>query len=148
MTDYALKFAEAAQKLTGVDDVHKPWEQAHRMYQTLGPVLAAHDVFICPTNNAPVGEGRSRSVGPDTSPWTGKKVDPEYRLGDDPPVQHAAQLPGAVGAVGPCARRAFRPASRSWAAPGTMRRVFRAALAYEKAVGGWYAAQGNDRPRL
>lgn len=53
MTDYALKFAATAKKATGIDDVHKAWEQIHRMYQTLGPVMAKHDVLICPTNNAP-----------------------------------------------------------------------------------------------
>ena len=53
MTDYALKFAEAAKRHSTMDDIHKPWARAHIMYQTLGPVLARNDLFICPTNNAP-----------------------------------------------------------------------------------------------
>ena len=68
MTDYALKFAEAARRNSTMDDIHKPWERTHRMYQTLGPVLASHDVFICPTNNAP-------SVKADHDPW-----DPDFRV--------------------------------------------------------------------
>ena len=53
MTDYALKMAAAIEKTTGIDDVHKAWAEAHHMYQTLGPVLEANDVFICPTLNLP-----------------------------------------------------------------------------------------------
>jgi Asp-tRNA(Asn)/Glu-tRNA(Gln) amidotransferase A subunit family amidase len=145
MTDYALKMAEAIGRQTTIDDVHKPWEQAHRMYQTLGPVLAAHDVFICPTNNAP-------SVRADHDPWdpdftvAGKKVDPEYgwvmthqfnMLHNCPvlsvPSGHAATgVPTGIQIVG-----------RTW----DDARVFKAALAYEQAVGGWYTGKGK-RPVL
>ena len=145
MTDYALKFAEVAQRMTGIDDVHKVFAQAHRMYQTLGPVLEAHDVFICPTNNAP-------SVKADHDPFdphftvAGKKVDPEQRwemthqfnmLQNCPvlsvPSGHAATgVPTGIQIVG----RTFDDA-----------RVFKAALAFEKAVGGWYATR-EKRPAL
>ena len=30
MTDYALKFAEAAKRNSGMDDIHKPWERTHK----------------------------------------------------------------------------------------------------------------------
>jgi len=145
MTDYAVKFAKVAQKMTGADDAHRPWGQAHAMYQTLGPVLAAHDVFICPTNNAP-------SVKADHDPYdetftvAGKKVDPEYgwvmthqfnMLHNCPvlslPSGHAETgVPTGIQIVG-----------RTW----DDARVFRAALAYEKAVGGWYGAK-KTRPAL
>jgi amidase len=143
MTDYALKFAEVAEKATGPDDVHKVFEQAHRMYQTLGPVLDAHDVFICPTNNA-------ASVRADHDPCdpaftvAGKRVDPEYgwvmthqfnMLQNCPvlsvPSGHAATgVPTGIQIIG----RTFDDAT-----------VFKAALAYEKAVGGWYG-DGAKRP--
>lgn len=145
MTDYALKFANAARKNTSIDDVHKAFEQAHRMYQTLGPVLAAHDVFICPTNNAP-------SVKADHDPFdphftvAGRRVDPEYgwvmthhfnMLHNCPvlsvPSGHAATgVPTAIQIVG----RTYDD-----------QRVFKAALAYEKAVGGWYTGSAK-RPIL
>jgi amidase len=145
MTDYAIRFAEVAGKLTGPDDVHKPWAQAHAMYQTLGPVLASHELFICPTSNAP-------SVRADHDPWdqsftvAGQKVDPEYgwvmthqfnMLHNCPvlsvPSGHAeTKVPTGIQIVG-----------RTW----DDAKVFRAALAYEKAVGGWYGAK-KDRPRL
>ena len=145
MTDYALKFAEAARRNSTMDDIHKPWERTHKMYQTLGPVLASHDVFICPTNNAP-------SVRADHDPWdpdfrvNGKKVDPEFgwvmthqfnMLHNCPvlsvPSGHAASgVPTGIQIVG-----------RTW----DDARVFKAALAYEKALGGWYTGKGK-RPVL
>jgi len=145
MTDYALKFAEAAKRNTAMDDVHRPWQRAHLMYQTLGPVLAKHDVFICPTNNAP-------AVKADHDPWdpdfriNGKTVDPEFgwvmthqfnMLHNCPvlalPSGHAASgVPTGIQIVG-----------RSW----DDARVFKAGLAYEKALGGWYTAKGK-RPQL
>jgi len=145
MTDYARKFAEVAKAQTGIDDVHRVFEQAHRMYQTLGPVLARNDVFICPTNNAP-------SVKAEHYPWdphftvAGKKADPEYgwvmthqfnMLQNCPvislPSGHAATgVPTGIQIVG----RSFDDA-----------RVFKAALAYEKAVGGWYTAEAK-RPHI
>ena len=145
MTDYARKFADVAKKQTGIEDVHRVFEQAHRMYQTLGPVLARNDVFICPTNNAP-------SVKAEHDPWdphftvAGQKADPEYgwvmthqfnMLQNCPvislPSGHAATgVPTGIQIVG----RSFDDA-----------RVFKAALAYEKALGGWYTNEAK-RPAL
>ena len=141
MTDYALKFAENAERASGMDDIHKPWSRTHQMYQTLGPVLAAHDVFICPTNNFP-------SVKAEHDPWdqsftvNGKKADPEFgwvmthqfnMLHNCPvlalPTGHAANgVPTSMQIVG-----------RTW----DDARVFKAGLAFEQAVGGWYTGKGK-----
>lgn len=143
MTGYALKFAEAAERHSTIDDVHKPWARSHAMYQTLGPVLASHDVFICPTNNL-------AAVKAEHDPWdqaftvNGKKADPEYgwvmtaqfnMLHNCPvlavPSGHTAQgVPTGIQIVG-----------RTW----DDARVFRAGLAYEKALGGWYTSR-EKRP--
>jgi amidase len=132
-------------KSTAIDDVHKSWEQVHRMYQTLGPVLAKYDLLICPTNNAP-------AVKADHDPWdknftvAGKPADPEYgwvmthqfnMLHNCPvlsvPSGHAATgVPTGIQIVG-----------RTW----DDAHVFRAALAYEKALGGWYTDK-KKRPKL
>lgn len=145
MTDYALKFAEAAERNSTMDDIHRPWQRTHLMYQSLGPILEDHDVFICPTNNAP-------AVRADHDPWdpnyrvNGKKVDPEFgwvmthqfnMLHNCPvlsvPTGHAATgVPTAMQIVG-----------RTW----DDARVFKMALAFEKEVGGWYTT-GDKRPRL
>lgn len=136
MTDYALKMADAVAWNSTIDDVHKAWARAHAMYSTLGPVLAAHDVFVCPTNNYV-------AVKADHDPWdphftvNGKKADPEYgwvmthqfnMLSNCPvlsvPSGSTRQgIPTGIQIVG----RTFDDPS-----------VFRAAFAFEDAVGGWY----------
>jgi Asp-tRNA(Asn)/Glu-tRNA(Gln) amidotransferase A subunit family amidase len=145
MTDYALKMAEAIERNSTIADVHKPWTRSDAMYQTLGPVLAKHDVFICPTNNAP-------GVRADHDPWdmsfsiNGKKADPEYgwvmthqfnMLHNCPVISlpsgfATSGVPTGIQIVG----RTFDDA-----------RVFKAALAYEKAVGGWFGDK-KKRPKL
>jgi Asp-tRNA(Asn)/Glu-tRNA(Gln) amidotransferase A subunit family amidase len=136
MTDYALKLAEAIDRVTLIDDVHKAWEASHRMYQALGPLLASHDVFICPTLAVP-------AVPAEHDPWdedfriNSVKVDPEYgwvlthpfNMLHNCPVMSvpsgfaANRVPTGIQIVGPT----FDDA-----------RVFRVALAYEKATGGWF----------
>ena len=145
MTDYALKFAAAAERQSAIDDVHKPWERTHTMFQTLGPVLASHDVFICPTNNL-------AAVKADHDPWdenfavNGKKADPEsgwvmthqFNMLHNCPVlavpsgRTSQGIPTGIQIVG-----------RTW----DDARVFRAGLAYEKALGGWFTSK-EKRPAI
>ncbi|HTN95428.1 MAG TPA: amidase family protein, partial [Nordella sp.] len=145
MSDYTLKLADTVERSTRIDDVHKAWEQAHLMYQTLGPVLAGHDVFICPTLAVP-------AVRADHDPWdpdfrvNGVKVDAEYgwvmthpfNMLQNCPVmavpsgRAASGVPTGIQIVG----RTFDDA-----------RVFKAAFAYEKAVGFWFT-DPKTRPRL
>jgi amidase len=144
MTDYALKFAEAAKRNSNMDDIHKPWARTHAMYQTLGPILAKYDVFICPTTNLP-------ALKANHDPWdqsftvNGKKADPEYgwvmthqfnMLHNLPvlsvPSGHALNsVPTGIQIVG---------------ASYDDTTVFRAALAYENALGGWYT-KATSRPK-
>ena len=142
MTGYALKFAEAAERHSTMDDIHKPWARAHAMYQTLGPILESNDVFICPTNNA-------AAVKADHDPWdenftvNGQKADPEFgwvmthpfNMLHNCPVMSvpSGYAPSGVPTGIQIAARTFDDG-----------RVFKAALAYEKAVGGWYSVM--DRP--
>jgi Asp-tRNA(Asn)/Glu-tRNA(Gln) amidotransferase A subunit family amidase len=145
MTDYALKMAEAVEKNTQIDDVHKAWAQAHLMYQTFGPVMEAHDIFVCPTLNLP-------AVHADHDPWdpefrvNGVKVDGEYgwvmthqfNMLHNCPVMAvpsgfaSSGVPTGIQIVG----RTFDDAT-----------VFKAALAYEKAAGGWFT-DAKSRPKL
>jgi Asp-tRNA(Asn)/Glu-tRNA(Gln) amidotransferase A subunit family amidase len=141
MTDYALKMAEAAKRNSTMDDIHKPWARTHEMYQTLGPVLASHDVFICPTNNAP-------SIKADHDPWdqnykvNGKKADPEYgwvmthqfNMLHNCPVMSVPSGHASTGVP-----TGIQIVARTW----DDGRVFKAALTYEKAVGGWYTGKGK-----
>lgn len=145
MTDYALKTADAIEKNTGIDDVHKSLAQTHRMYQTLGPVLAAHDLFICPTLNIP-------AVHADHDPWDpdfrvlGLRADGEYgwimthqfNMLHNCPVM---ALPSGFAESG--VPTGIQIVGRTFDDAG----VFKAALAYEKAVGGWFTER-KKRPRL
>lgn len=144
MNDYSLRMAEVA-AAASLEDVHKSWQRTHQMYQTLGPILDKYDIFICPTNNA-------AGVKADHDPWdlsftvNGKKADPEYgwimthpfnMLHNCPvmsvPSGHAASgVPTGIQIVGP-----------TWRDDN----VFKAALAYEKALGGWYN-NNSSKPRL
>jgi len=145
MTDYALKFADAVERNSTMDDIHKPWARIHDMYRTLGPVLASHDVFICPTNNLP-------AVKADHNPWNetftvnGKKADPEYgwvmthqfNMLHNCPV---LAVPSGFTSYG--VPTGIQIVARTW----DDARCFRAGLAFEKALGGWYTDR-QKRPKL
>lgn len=139
MTDYALKFAAAAARNSGMDDIHKPWARTHAMYQTLGPVLARNDVFICPTNNLP-------ALKADHDPWdasftiNGKKADPEYGWVMTHQFNMLHNLPVLAVPSGFAASgvpTGIQIVGRSYDDV----RVFRAGLAYEHALGGWFKSR-------
>ena len=145
MTGYALKFAEAAEAGSSIDDVHKPWGRAHTMYQTFGPMLAAHEVFICPTNNL-------AAVKADHDPWdqnftvNGKSADPELGW---VMTYHFNMLHNCPVLAVPSGRTAEGIPTGIQIVARTLddTRVFKAGLAYEKALGGWYT-EGQKRPNL
>ncbi len=142
MTDYALKMADAVLNTTA-DDVHKALARAHHMYQTLGPVLEAHDIFLCPNNNLP-------AVKAEHDPWdqgftvNGKPADPEFgwimsyhfNMLHNCPV---LAVPSGFASNG--VPTGLQIVARSF----DDARVFRAGLAYEEAVGGWYTGR-EGRP--
>jgi Asp-tRNA(Asn)/Glu-tRNA(Gln) amidotransferase A subunit family amidase len=145
MTDYALKLADAIEQGSGIDDVHKAWAMAHRMYATLGPILARNEVFICPTLNLPAVKAEHDPSDPNFF-VAGVKVDGEngwvmtqqFNMLHNCPVlavpsgRAANGIPTGIQIVGPT----FDDA-----------RVFQAGLAYEQAVGGWYR-KDSDRPKI
>jgi len=145
MTDYALKFADAVERNSAMDDIHKPWARIHAMYQTLGPVLAGYDVFVCPTNNlAAVKAGHD--------PWdenftvNGKKVDPEYgwvMTHQFNMLHNCPVLAVPSGATSYGVPTGIQIVARTW----DDARCFKAGLAYEKALGGWYTDR-KKRPKL
>ena len=136
MTDYALRFAEAAEKATGIDDVHKAWARAHEMYRTLGPVLAAHDVLVCPTLNLPAVAADHDPYDPDFR-VAGQRVDGEwgwvmthqFNILHNCPV---LSVPSGKASNG--VPTGIQIVARSF----DDARVFAVAAAYEAAVGGWY----------
>jgi Asp-tRNA(Asn)/Glu-tRNA(Gln) amidotransferase A subunit family amidase len=145
MTDYALKFAEHAKGSSTIEDVHKPFERAHVMYQTLGPVLEKFDLFMCPTNNAP-------AVLADHDPWdqsytvNGKSVDPESGWVMTFPFNMLHNLPVLAVPSGHASTgvpTGIQLVGKSF----DERQIFQAALAYEQECGGWFTKSTN-RPKL
>ena len=76
LCDYTQRFAEAARKTT-LKDLCRALETVDRMYQSFGPMMEKHEIFICPTNTVP-------AVKADHDPWDvnftvdGVKADAEY----------------------------------------------------------------------
>jgi len=145
MTDYALRFAEAAEKTTGIDDVHKAWEQAHQMYQTLGPVLATHDVLVCPTLNLPAVAADHDPFDPDFH-VAGQRVDGEwgwvmthqFNILHNCPVMSVPSGKASTGVP-----TGIQIVARSF----DDARVFAVAAAFEAAVGDWFRDPAG-RPAL
>ena len=145
MTDYALKFAAAALHQSTIDDVHKAWARIHDMYQTMGPVLASHDVFICPTNSL-------AAVKADHDPFdenftvNGKRVNAEtgwYM------THHFNMLHNCPVLAVPSGRttQGIPTGIQIVARPLDDARAISAGLAYEKALGGWFTTK-EKRPVL
>src|SRR5687767_11503066 len=134
-----------AERQSSLDDVHKSFERAHKMYQTLGPVLASHDVFICPTLNL-------AAVAANHDPWdkqftvNGKKADPEYgwiMTHQFNMLHNCPVLSVPSGFTSQGVPTGIQIVARPWDDAG----CFRAGFAYEKALGGWYTDK-NKRPTL
>ncbi len=141
MTDYALKFAETARRNSTLDDVHKPWQRAHANYQTLGPVLQAHDIFICPTNNA-TNVKADHDPGDENYTVNGKPADPEYGWVMTHPFNMLHNCPVLAVPSGFASNgvpTGIQIVGRTW----DDARVFKAALAYEKALGGWFTKRAS-----
>jgi len=118
------------------------------MYETFGPIMETHDVFICPTLSLPAVEAEFLEVRDQQLRINGKTsklnavlgwcmTTPFNTLSRCPvlsvPSGHAKnRVPTGIQIVG----RTYEDAT-----------VFQAATAYEAAVGGWYRDAAH-RPKL
>ncbi|MBL8708788.1 MAG: amidase [Rhodospirillaceae bacterium] len=146
MTTYARNFARKGAKSSAAD-FFKSMEGAVRMYQTFGPMMEKYDVFICPTNALPAVKadfdenkdevrinGKISSL-PKVLAWC--MTPPFNTLSRCPvlavPTGHAGNgVPTSIQIVG----RTYADAD-----------VFRAGIAFETALGGWYGTR-RTRPDL
>lgn len=146
MTEYAVDFAKHGAKSTAADFL-RSMDEATRMYMTLGPILEKYDVLICPTTALPAVRA---DFEPTRHPLkiNGKKVDlwpiiawcmttPFNTMSRCPvlsvPSGHATNgVPTGIQIVG----RTYCDAD-----------VFRAGMAYEAALGGWYREK-KTRPAI
>lgn len=111
---------------------------ANHMYRSLGPVLAAHDLLICPTMTIPAVPADHemfaagfRIDGQEVDPEFGYSATHQFNILRNLPVMSlpsgfaASGVPTGIQIVG----RSFDDAT-----------VHRAAFAYERARGGWYGS--------
>ena len=146
MTPYAVDFAKHGSKSTAADFL-RSMEVATRMYATLGPILEKYNLLLCPTNALPAVRadfdptlhdvkinGKKLDVWPIiawcmTTPFNTMSRCPVLSV---PSGRAANGVPTGIQIVG----RTYCDAD-----------VFRAGMAFETAVGGWYGKPGT-RPAL
>lgn len=137
LTSYARALIVVAPDVPGTA-LMRCYQSAGAMYATLGPILERFDALICPTNGLPAPAAdydQSRDVpvvdGAPVHPFYGWKLTLPFNMLSRCPVLsaptgHAAnRVPTGMQIVG-----------RPWAEVD----VLRIGLAYEQAVGGWYAS--------
>lgn len=141
---YTRRFAEEGQSSKATDFV-STLETAAEMYNTLGPLLEDYDVFICPTNAlaaVPADHDQSR----DEVKINGKVVDPSLGWVMTTPFNMLSRCPVISVPTGHAKNRVptgIQIVGRTYCDEDVMR----AAIAYEKAVGGWYG-EASSRPKL
>lgn len=134
MTDYAIDFAERGQRTTA-EGFLEAMEVAGRMYETLGPLLETHDALICPTTACPAlpadhdpARDEIRIDGAAVDPVLGWVMTYPFNMLSRCPVisvpsgRAASGVPTGIQIVG----RTYDDVA-----------VFRAAAAYEAALGGF-----------
>ncbi len=141
---YTRRFAEEGQSSKATDFV-STLETAAEMYNTLGPLLEDYDVFVCPTNAlaaVPADHDQSK----DEVRINGKVVDPSLGWVMTTPFNMLSRCPVISVPTGHAKNRVptgMQIVGRTYCDEDVMR----AAIAYEKAVGGWYG-DATARPKL
>ena len=146
MTPYAVDFAKHGSKSTAADFL-RSMDVATKMYATLGPILEKYDVFICPTTALPAVRadfdptlhevkinGKTLDIWPIlawclTTPFNTMSRCPVLSV---PSGRAGNNVPTGIQIVG----RTYSDAD-----------VFRAGMAFENAVGGWYRS-AKTRPAV
>ena len=144
MTDYAREFAISARDSNAQKYFHSV-EIAGQMYTSFGTLMRRYNLFVCPTN-ALAAVKAEHDQSKDEVLINGKSVNPilgwvmtlPFNMLSRCPVislpsgRTAEQLPTGIQLVGATYRD---------------KDVFQAAMAFENAVGAWYA-DGDNRPDL
>lgn len=146
LTTYARQFAKQSAKSKPADFL-RAMEVAAQAYQSFGPMLEKYDVFICPTTALPAVRAdfdpsaddlRINGKKQDIAPVIAWCMTPPFNMLSRCPVLsvpsgHAKNgVPTGIQIVG----RSYSDAD-----------VFRAGMAYETAVGGWYRTSAT-RPKV
>ena len=141
MTTYCRALAEKSLSSTAQEFVAS-LQTAGEAYMKLGPLLQQYDCLICPTNAVPAVPA-DFDQSKDTLEIDGVKVQPDLGWVMTTPFNMMSRCPvisvpsGFAGNGVPTGLQIVAPAYRDEVA-------FQAAMAFEKAQGGWY---GSDRAR-
>lgn len=144
MTPYCRHLAELGLKSKATDFVAS-LEMAAAMYSGFGPVLENYDVLICPTLALPAVPAEFDSTR-DTVLINGQTVDPFLGWAMTLPFNMLSRLPVLAVPSGHAANgvpTGIQIVGRSYCDAD----VFRAGLAYEAAVGGWFGTAAT-RPAI
>jgi len=144
MTTYARKFAEDGAGSKATDFVNS-LEVAGRMYMTLGPLLEKYNVLICPTTALPAVPA-DHDQSKDEVRINGKLVNPSLGWVMTTPFNTMSRCPVLALPSGH-ARNGVPTGILIVGRTYCDEDVFRAGMAYEKAVGGWYGEKAK-RPKL
>ena len=143
MTDYAREFARRGQRSTAKQYYHSI-EVAGAMYARFGPIMADYNLFICPTNAlaaVPAEHDQSR----DTVTINGRTVDPLLGWVMTLPFNMLSRCPVLSMPTGKT-RHNVPTGMQLVGASYRDRDVFRAAVAYENAIGPWYQSRATRPP--
>jgi amidase len=144
MTSYARQFAQAGRKSSPVDFI-KTLDAANQMYATLGPLLEKYNVLVCPTTALPAvpadfdhSQGIVKINRKAVNPMLGWVMTTPFNTMSRCPV---LSVPSGLAANG--VPTGIQIVGRTYSDAD----VFRAATAYEKAAGPWFA-DASRRPKL
>jgi amidase len=142
LTDYAIAEIERGNRIAARDAfaIH---DVRAEMYETLGPILAAHDLFVCPTTAIP-------AVPADHSPLDPLEIDGRAVCGHRGwiltyPFNMLGALPVLSIPIGR-ARSGVPIGLQLVARPHDDLRVFSAAAAFERARGPWFVDAASSPP--
>lgn len=144
MTSYAKRFAEEGAQSKATDFVGS-LETAGRMYMTLGPLLEKYNVLICPTTALPAVSADFGQTEEEVR-INGKVVDPMLGWVMTTPFNTMSRCP-VLSVPSGHARNGVPTGIQIIGRTYCDEDVFRAGMAYEKAVGGWYGEKAK-RPKL
>jgi amidase len=135
LNDYTLAAAKGVEATT-LDDVSRSWETQNDMYQFFGALMERFDLFLCPTTTIPAVKADHDATATDFE-IDGIQVDPEYGwilTHHFNMLHHCPVLAVPSGFATTGVPTGLQIVGRTFDDPA----VFRAALAYEAQIGGWF----------
>jgi amidase len=144
MTEYAISLAEQGRK-SKIEHFIAAMEGANKMYQSFGPMMETHDVFICPTLALPAVKA-DFLLSRDTIRINGKatKLPTDLSWCMTPVFNTLSRCPVLAvpsGRAGNGVPTGIQIVGKTYADAD----VFQAGIAYEAALGGWYTG-ADQRP--